>query len=511
MNVNVFVDVRWEGTGVYVFSESFLESVLFSKDKLEKKFGENININVYFATFDNNSVKYYKADIKKLLDFINRRNILGFHDYLKSRRYKEDSKEVDIDEIIKETKGKPKIFSNFGLLAFNNTINNKLEDIIDKYTVGHFHGDIIGPIILELVKLRNEGKIKLNEKENEKLNYLHYKILRSSIVDEGLVKESLDFIEYLYRNNEDFKNNFGWIRDIEIAQYKNLLETIGKKDAISIFPTYALYKDIDSLNRILNNGKTLRRFYADFGEPIIMVSIDKIYKNEINKVKEFYKDLYGNNNEYNLNGKIKYWLVYNGRTSEERGFKSILYIYEKLLESGENVGLIIISSNLQEGSEEFNKLKNIVEKYKKRSVIHLYGDSLLNSLHKNPIYYISLLRVLGELKSSVYINPAYRESYGLAMLEALILGEIPVVYRDVDGISSLKEIGYLKYELGGISDQELYEIAKEIIKGIKEGKYDKYINKRIIKKLREETDPEEVSEKYQDIIEDIIYEEKQEN
>jgi hypothetical protein len=98
--------------------------------------------------------------------------------------------------------------------------------------------------------------------------------------------------------------------------------------------------------------------------------------------------------------------------------------------------------SLGKNTEEYQRLKEIVNKYG-RGEVHIYSNALGNSLHEYPLYYIGLLKALGELKSTIFINPAYTESYGFSTLEALIFGKLLTIYRDVDGLSELKERGYL--------------------------------------------------------------------
>jgi hypothetical protein len=130
----------------------------------------------------------------------------------------------------------------------------------------------------------------------------------------------------------------------------------------------------------------------------------------------------------------------------------------------------------------------------------IYSNALGNSLHEYPLYYIALLKALGELKSTIFINPAYTESYGFSTLEALIFGKLLTIYRDVDGLSELKDEGYLNDKTAFRTYEDLVKLTKKIIEEIKNGKYDEYVNKEAIEMLEKEVDPEELAEKYAEII-----------
>ncbi len=47
-------------------------------------------------------------------------------------------------------------------------------------------------------------------------------------------------------------------------------------------------------------------------------------------------------------------------------------------------------------------------------------------------------------------------------------------------------------------------MVKKIIKEIKNGKYDKYVNKEAIEMLEKEADPEKVAKKYAEIIYEVM-------
>jgi len=104
------------------------------------------------------------------------------------------------------------------------------------------------------------------------------------------------------------------------------------------------------------------------------------------------------------------------------------------------------------------------------------------------------------LKSTIFINPAYTESYGFSTLESLIFGKLLTIYRDVDGLSELKDEGYLNYQTAFRTYDDLVNLTKKIIKEIKNGKYNEYVNKEAIEMLEKEVDPEELAKKYAEII-----------
>jgi glycosyltransferase involved in cell wall biosynthesis len=221
-----------------------------------------------------------------------------------------------------------------------------------------------------------------------------------------------------------------------------------------------------------------------------MVSLYKYYRDEIEGYKNAYLNIYKDN---------KINLLYVGRRSGEKGIYDVIRLFEDLVKEGKDVRLIIVSSEFGEDTEEYKRLKEIVNKYG-RGEVDIYSNALGNSLHEYPLYYIGLLKALGELKSTIFINPAYTESYGFSTLEALIFGKLLTIYRDVDGLSELKDEGYLNYKTAFRTYEDLVNLTKKIIEEIKNGKYDEYVNKEAIEKLEKEVDPEELAEKYAEII-----------
>ena len=221
-----------------------------------------------------------------------------------------------------------------------------------------------------------------------------------------------------------------------------------------------------------------------------MILLNKYYKEEIEGYKNDYLKIYKDN---------KINLLYVGRRSKEKGIDDIIRLFEDLVKEGEDIRLTIVSPEFGEDTEEYKRLEEIVNKYR-RGEVHIYSNALGNSLHEYPLYYIGLLKSLGELKSTVFINPAYTESYGFSTLEALIFGKLLAIYRDVDGLSELKDEGYLNSQTAFRTYGDLVNLTKKIIKEIKNGKYNEYVNREAIEKLEKEVDPEELAEKYAEII-----------
>ncbi|MFP3289797.1 MAG: glycosyltransferase [Candidatus Nanopusillus acidilobi] len=256
-----------------------------------------------------------------------------------------------------------------------------------------------------------------------------------------------------------------------------------------MFPTYIVS---DSNSRFIKNvSRSNIKERIALHEPMYMITLDKYYRNEIEEYKKYYLNLYNKGNNINL--------LYVGRRSKEKGIDDIIRLFEDLVKEGEDVRLIIVSPDFGEDTEEYKKLEEIVNKYK-RGEIHIYSKALGNSLHEYPLYYIGLLKALGELNSTIYINPTYLESYGLSTLEAIIFGRLLTIYRDVDGLKELKEEGYLNDQTAFRTYEDLVNLTKKIIEEIKNGKYDEYVNKKAIEMLEKEVDPEELAEKYAEII-----------
>ncbi|MGB9674557.1 MAG: glycosyltransferase [Nanopusillaceae archaeon] len=507
MNLDVFLDFRWKG-GVLIYSEGFYNSIIYLEDLIRKGTGKDANINVYILSIEDGGYKYYKLYHNKLKAEHNK-DIINFVRILHSGEYRKYGREISLDEIIENSKYNIKLFSNYSIGVFNRPLIDNIENLIDDRTIGTFHGDPIRAIIVNLYKFTLEGKLSLAPEEFSELEKLYKEVLKHNYTSVELVKRTLRFIDKLYNSNKEFMEKFSWIID-EIDHYKKIIETIEKNKSKILFPTLSLYHAYNSMSEAML-GKNIAHISFITMEPHHFISILKKNNREIEEISNEYMKIYGENSEYNLNGKIKYWIIFNGRTGPDKGMDSLLNIVDRLLSEGKEVGLIIISPDIKEESKEYKKLEEIVKKHKGKTVVHIYGDSIGNSLHENPIFYISLLKALGKLKRTIFVNPANIESFGLATIEAISIGELPVVYRDIEGLSNLKEEGYLKRELGGKTDEELYTIIKNLLEGIENGRYDELVDKEVVEKLRKEMDPEDFARRLYRLIEMIIKEKEKED
>jgi len=388
--------------------------------------------------------------------------------------------------------------TNVGFAVYNKSL--KKEDL-DKILSNNgkrtymimFHADYAGSFLYDLVIFINSGKLKsISETTKNKIYSLLSKKIKQGYMTDEDQRELIRIIEYLSNSNTEeaieFRNKYGWWLDEVrgfIYTFRKLTEL---KNVINLFPTYIVS---DSNSRFIKNvtGSNIEKREI-LHEPMFMISLNKYYKEEIEGYKNAYLKIYKDN---------KINLLYVGRRSGEKGIHDLIRLFEDLAKEGEDVRLIIVSPEFGEDTEEYKKLEEIVNKYG-RGEVHIYSNALGNSLHEYPLYYIALLKALGELKSTIFINPAYTESYGLSTLEALIFGKLLTIYRDVDGLKELKEEGYLNDQTAFGTYKDLVNLAKKIIEEIKNGKYDEYVNKEAIEMLEKEVDPEELAEKYAEII-----------
>ena len=378
-----------------------------------------------------------------------------------------------------------------------------------------FHADYAGNFLYNLVEFINSGKLKsISEITKNKIySLLHKKIERGYMTDEDQ-KNLIGIIEYLSNSNTEeaieFRNKYGWWLDEVrgfIYTFRKLTES---ENVINMFPTYIVS---DSNSRFIKNviGSDIKKRMV-LHEPMFMVSLYKYYRDEIEGYKNAYLKFY-NDNKINL--------LYVGRNSGEKGIHDVIRLFEDLVKEGKDVRLIIVSPQFGENTEEYKRLKEILNKYG-RGVVDIYSNALGTSLHEYPLYYIGLLEALGELKSTIFINPAYTESYGFSTLEALIFGKLLVIYRDVDGLKELKERGYLNAKTAFRTYEDLVNLTKKIIEEIEEDlknrkndkyeneeiknkKYDEYVNRKAIEMLEKEVDPEELAYEYAKIISEKIY------
>jgi len=195
------------------------------------------------------------------------------------------------------------------------------------------------------------------------------------------------------------------VRGLFIYKFRKLTEL---KNVINLFPTDTVS---DSNSRFIKNviGSNIEKREI-LHEPIFMMSLYKYYRDEIEGYKNAYLKIYKDN---------KINLLYVGRRAGEKGIHDLIRSFEDLVKEGEDVRLIIASPEFGKNIEEYKRLEEIVNRYGIGEV-DIYSNALGNSLHKYPLYYIGLLKELGELKSTIFINPAYTESYGLSTLESYI-------------------------------------------------------------------------------------------
>ena len=514
MKISVLLDHRWE-SGVETFSVSSLLSFL-RLGELSKLFLRDFEIDYYVMRFiDNDKVEYRKVDFKKLYELYKNKDIKEIIKLAKEK-YVSISQRVTLDDILGDLSNSDfKFITNVGFGIYNDSFEKKedLDKILSnngKYMV-MFHTNYTINFLYNLVEFINSGKLKkISERTKNKIYSLHNKILKKGYTDDIDQRELMDIIVYLSNFNTEeameFRNKYWWWLD-EVKKYLYTFNKLTElENVINLFPTYIVS---DSNSRFIKNvsGSNIKKRMV-LHEPMYMITLDKYYRGEIEGYKKYYLDQYYKDEKINL--------LYVGRRSKEKGIDDIINLFEDLVKEGQDVRLIIVSPDFGKDTEEYKRLEEIVNKYR-RGEVHLYSNALGNSLHEYPLYYIGLLKALGELKSTVFINPTYLESYGLSTLEALIFGKLLTIYRDVDGLKELKEKGYLNDQTAFKTYEDLVNLTKKIIKEIKEdirngrydkienkeirkGKYDEYVNKEAIEKLEKEVDPEELAEKYAEII-----------
>jgi len=497
MKISVLLDHRWE-SGVETFSVSSLLSFL-RLEELSKLFLRDVEIDYYVMSFvDNDKVEYRKVDFKKLYELYKNKEIKEIIKLAKEK-YVSISQRVTLDDILGDLSNSDfKFITNIGFGIYNDSFKEKedLDKILSnngKYMV-MFHTNYTINFLYNLVEFINSGKLeKISERTKNKIYSLHNKILKKGYTDDLDQRELMDIIVYLSNFNTEeameFRNKYWWWLD-EVKKYLYTFNKLTElENVINLFPTDTVS---DSNSRFIKNvsGSNIKKRVV-LHEPMYMITLDKYYRGEIEEYKKYYLDQYYKDKKINL--------LYVGRRSKEKGINDIINLFEDLVKEGQDVRLIIVSPDFGKDTEEYKRLEEIVNKYR-RGEVHLYSKALGNSLHEYPLYYIGLLKALGELKSTVFINPTYLESYGLSTLEALIFGKLLSIYRDVDGLKELKEKGYLNNQTAFKTYEDLVNLTKKIIKEIKNGKYDGYINKEEIEKLEKEVDPEELAEKYAEII-----------
>ncbi|MFP3256380.1 MAG: glycosyltransferase family 4 protein [Candidatus Nanopusillus acidilobi] len=498
MRIAVLLDPRWGG-GIKTFCTGALFSFLKLKELYKLSLGD-VKIDFYVMTPDpNDNVEYFKVDFNELYELYKNKDIKKIIELANKENYASISQKISLDDILEGLSNSDFIFiTNVGFAVYNKSL--KKEDL-DKILSNNgkrtymimFHADYAGSFLYDLVIFINSGKLEsISETTKNKIYSLLSKKIKQGYMTDEDQKNLIDIIEYLSNSNTEeaieFRNKYGWWLDEVrgfIYTFRKLTEL---KNVINLFPTYIVS---DSNSRFIKNviGSNVEKREI-LHEPMFMITLDKYYRDEIEGYKNAYLKIYKDN---------KINLLYVGRRAEEKGIDDIIKLFEDLVKEGEDVRLIIVSPEFGEDTEEYKKLEEIINKYGIGEV-DIYSNALGNSLHEYPLYYIGLLKALGELKSTIFINPAYTESYGLSTLEALIFGKLLTIYRDVDGLSELKDEGYLNYQTAFRTYEDLVNLTKKIIEEIKNGNYNEYVNKKAIEILEKEVDPEELAEKYAEII-----------
>jgi len=503
MRISVLLDPRWGG-GIETFVTGTLLSFLKLKELPKISLGD-VKIDFYVMKPDpNDNVEYFKVDFNELYELYKNKDIKKIVELAKKEKYASISQKIRLDDILKGLSNSDFIFiTNVGFAVYNNSL--KKEDL-DKILSNNgkstymimFHADYAGSFLYDLVIFINSDKLKsISETTKNKIYSLLSKKIKDGYMTDEDQKNLISILEYLSNSNTEeaieFRNKYGWwlneVREF-IYVFRKLTEL---KNVINLFPTYIVS---DSNSRFIKNvvGSNIEK-RETLHEPMFMVSLYKYYRDEIEGYKNAYLRIYKDN-------KIK--LLYVGRRAGEKGFYDAIRLFEDLVKEGKDVRLVIVSPQFGEYIEEYKRLKEIVNKYG-RGEVDIYSNALGNSLHEYPLYYIGLLKALGELKSTIFINPAYTESYGFSTLESLIFGKLLAIYRDIDGLKELKERGYLNHKTAFRTYEDFVNLTKKIIEEIKNGKYDEYVNKEAIEMLEKEVDPEELTYEYAKIISEKIY------
>jgi len=503
MRIAVLLDPRWGG-GIETFVTGTLLSFLKLKELSKLSLGD-VKIDFYVMKPDpNDNVEYFKVDFNELYELYKNKDIKKIVELAKKEKYASISQKIRLDDILKGLSNSDFIsITNVGFAVYNNSL--KKEDL-DKILSNNgkstymimFHADYAGSFLYDLVIFINSDKLKsISETTKNKIYSLLSKKIKDGYMTDEDQKNLISILEYLSNSNTEeaieFRNKYGWwlneVREF-IYVFRKLTEL---KNVINLFPTYIIS---DSNSRFIKNvvGSNIEK-RETLHEPMFMVSLYKYYRDEIEGYKNAYLRIYKDN---------KINLLYVGRRAGEKGFYDAIRLFEDLVKEGKDVRLVIVSPQFGEYIEEYKRLKEIANKYG-RGEVDIYSNALGNSLHEYPLYYIGLLKALGELKSTIFINPAYTESYGFSTLESLIFGKLLAIYRDIDGLKELKERGYLNDKTAFRTYEDFVNLTKKIIEEIKNGKYDEYVNKEAIEMLEKEVDPEELAYEYAKIISEKIY------
>ena len=194
---------------------------------------------------------------------------------------------------------------------------------------------------------------------------------------------------------------------------------------------YKKCKKIIAVSR--NQANELKKFAPESAEKIIvinnLINVDEICQKANQPIEEVFD-------------KTKFNIVSVGRIMFEKGTDRIIPICSKLVESGyRNICWWIIGEG-----PEMDKVSKLVDKNKMRPYINLVG------LKKNPYPYMK--------QADLYVQPSRVESFGLTILEALVLGKI-IVATETFGAKEI--LGKEKTMLCGNNIDEITEAVKNNI------------------------------------------------
>ena len=502
MKIAILADQRWNsGAKTYTISAtlSFLKIYELLKSRLK-----DLEIKLYVTTFNGSGgVDYHEVDFNELYKLYKERKIKEILELAIEQKYHDKSRKIGLDDLLTGLSSSDfKFISGAGFGEFDNNITKEdLDKILSEK--GNFvvmaHSDLDGNLLTDLWNIINYGELRnIKDESKRKIKELFEKRIHKGYLDDEDQKELISLAKYLFfGDNEEareLREKYGWL----VEAFEKELHILDKlKYGIVMFPTNVVRDSNERYAEKFTGSKFRKAIVLD--EPMFMISLWKNYKDEIKAYKDYYVNLYKDDK------RIK--LIYNGRIHPEKGINDVIKLYEDLLKEGKDVMLIIISPNMDEKSEEYEKLKEIINKYK-RGEVHIYSEQMGNSLYVYPLHLIGFLEAMGELKNTTYINAAYMEGYGLATLEALIFGKLPIIYRDISGLRELKERGILINELSFKTYDDLYNLVKKVIGEIESGRFDvnKYINEEKRKELIDSSDPEKVAEIYAEIIYNYINE-----
>lgn len=135
-------------------------------------------------------------------------------------------------------------------------------------------------------------------------------------------------------------------------------------------------------------------------------------------------------------------IIVIGRLDKNKDPARLIPMIRSLNDKGTKVYLNILGDG-----EEYEKLKNDIDKYKLKEYVHLYG------YQENPYKYLS--------KSNLYICCSHYEGYSTTVIESVILN-IPVIATNCSGMKEILDHG--KYgEIVNDDDGEILSKLEELI------------------------------------------------